>query len=104
VLALALLRVMPRLPFGRTLILDTELLTAGGYASQPELDHRWLGMHGTAASTLRPAGVAYFDHERVDVVTEGEYIEADTPIAVVRVDGNRIVVRRLAPEGQRSES
>jgi len=104
VLALALLRVMPRLPFGRTLILDTELLTAGGYASQSESDNRWLGTRGTAASTLRPAGVAHFDHERVDVVTEGEYIEAETPIEVVRVDGNRIVVRRLVPEGQRSES
>ncbi|MBK9305711.1 MAG: nodulation protein NfeD [Nitrospira sp.] len=104
VLALALLRVMPRLPVGRSLILDTELLTAGGYASQPELDHRWLEKRGTAASTLRPAGVAHFDHERVDVVTEGEYIEADTPIEVVRVEGNRIVVRRLAPEGQRSKS
>lgn len=104
VLAVALLRVMPRLPFGRAFILDTELRTAGGYGSQPELDHRWLGKRGTAASTLRPAGVAHFDDERVDVVTEGEYIEADTPIEVVRVDGNRIVVRRLAPEGQRSES
>lgn len=103
-LALALLRVMPRLPFGRTLILDTELPTAGGYASQPGSDSQWLGARGTAASTLRPAGVAHFDHERVDVVTEGEYIEADTPIEVVRVEGNRIVVRRLAPEGKMSES
>lgn len=104
VLALALLRVVPRLPFGRTLILDTELPTARGYTSQPESDSQWLGMHGTAASTLRPAGVAHFNHERVDVVSEGEYINADTPIEVVRVEGNQIVVRRLAPEDKRTES
>jgi membrane-bound serine protease (ClpP class) len=104
VLALALLRVVPRLPFGRKLILDTALPTAGGYASQPDSDSRWRGARGTAASTLRPAGVAHFDHERVDVVTEGEYIEAGAPIEVVRVEGNRIVVRRLAPDGGRSES
>jgi membrane-bound ClpP family serine protease len=30
----------------------------------------------------------------VDVVSQGEYIEADAPIEVVRVDGNRIVVRQ----------
>ena len=104
VLALALLRVVPRLPFGRKLILDTELPAAGGYASQPDSDSRWLGTSGTAASTLRPAGVAHFDHERVDVVTEGEYIEAGAPIEVLRVEGNRIVVRRLASDGERSES
>lgn len=104
VLAFALLRVVPRLPFGRKLILDTELRTAGGYASQPESDSQWLGARGTAASTLRPAGVAHFDHERVDVVTEGEYVEAGAPIEVVRVEGNRIVVRRLAADGERSES
>ena len=102
--ALALLRVVPRLPFGRKLILDTELPTAGGYASQPESDSQWLGARGTAASTLRPAGIAHFDHERVDVVTEGEYIEAGAPIEVVRVEGNRIVVRRLEPDSERSES
>lgn len=104
VLALALLRVVPRLPFGRKLILDTALPAAVGYASQPESDSRWLGTRGTAASTLRPAGVAHFDHERVDVVTEGEYIEAGGAIEVIRVEGNRIVVRRLAPDGERSES
>lgn len=104
VLSLALLRVVPRLPFGRKLILDTELPTAGGYTSQPESDSQWLGTRGTAASTLRPAGVAHFDHERVDVVTEGEYIDAGAPIEVMRVEGNRIVVRRLTPDGERSES
>ncbi|MGE0469988.1 MAG: nodulation protein NfeD [Nitrospira sp.] len=104
VLALALLRVVPRLAFGRKLILDTELPAAGGYASQPDSDSRWLGTSGTAASTLRPAGVAHFDHVRVDVVTEGEYIEAGAPIEVLRVEGNRIVVRRLASDGERSES
>lgn len=103
-LALVLLQFVPRLPFGRRLILDTALPAAGGYASQPESESRWLGTRGTAASPLRPAGIAHFDHERVDVVTEGEYIEAGAPIEVVRVEGNRIVVRSLAPDGERSES
>ena len=104
VLALAFLRVLPRLPFGRRLILETELPAQAGYASAPEADRRWLGKRGTAASTLRPAGIAHFDHERVDVVTEGEYIEAGDAIEVIRIEGNRIVVRRLAPDGERGES
>ena len=31
---------------------------------------------------------------RVDIVCQGEYIEAAAPVEVVRVEGNRIVVRR----------
>jgi hypothetical protein len=40
--SLALLRYLPRLPFGRQLILDTGLTAGQGYASAPEQDHSWL--------------------------------------------------------------
>jgi membrane-bound serine protease (ClpP class) len=93
--SLAMLRLLPRLPFGRRLVLETELPADAGYASAPESDRRWLGKSGTAVSPLRPAGIAHLDGERVDVVSDGEFIEAGDPIHVVRVDGNRIVVRRL---------
>jgi membrane-bound serine protease (ClpP class) len=63
--SLAVLRVLPRLPVGRRLILDTELPVEGGYGSAPESDRRWVGKRGTAASPLRPAGLAHFDGERV---------------------------------------
>jgi membrane-bound serine protease (ClpP class) len=95
VASLALLRLLPQLPFGRRLILETELTAREGFASAPETDRAWLGKRGTAASTLRPAGIADFEGERVDVVSDGDFIEAGDPITVVRVDGNRIVVRAL---------
>ena len=52
-------------------------------------------------SPLRPAGIAVIDGERVDVVSDGEFIDAGFPVIVTRVDGNRIVVRRhrTATEG-----
>jgi membrane-bound serine protease (ClpP class) len=93
--SLALLRFLPRLPFGRRLVLETELAAGAGFASAPEADRAWLGKRGTAASTLRPAGIADIDGERVDVVSDGEFIDAGEQLTVVRVDGNRIVVRRL---------
>lgn len=95
--SLALLRFLPRLPFGRRLVLETELTAREGFASAPETDRAWLGKRGTAASMLRPAGIADVEGERVDVVSDGEFIDAGEPITVVRVDGNRIVVRR-SPE------
>jgi membrane-bound serine protease (ClpP class) len=102
--ALAFLRFAPRLPFGRPLVLETGLTAESGYASAPEADRHWLGKRGTAASTLRPVGIAHFDHERVDVVTEGEFIETGEAIEVIRVDGNRIVVRPVQPNPERSAS
>lgn len=56
-------------------------------------DHTSLrGMTGVAASYLRPAGVAQIDGKRVDVLTEGEFIAAGTPIRVTRVEGARVFV------------
>jgi membrane-bound serine protease (ClpP class) len=91
---LALLRLLPRLPFGRRLVLRTGEDSTLGYVSPPESDRQWLGRAGTALSPLRPAGIAEIDGARVDVVSDGGFIEAGTPILVSRVDGNRIVVRQ----------
>lgn len=50
------------------------------------------GLTGVAASYLRPAGVAQIDGNRVDVLTEGEFIAAGTPVRVTRVEGARVFV------------
>ncbi|MGH8639437.1 MAG: NfeD family protein [Burkholderiales bacterium] len=92
--SLLLLRYLPRLPFGRQLVLQAGLDTGSGYVSTPAGDLRWQGRSGRASSALRPAGIAEIDGERVDVVSEGGFIDAGEPIEVTRVDGNRIVVRR----------
>lgn len=96
VAGLVLLRFLPRLPFTRRLVLDTHLGSGPAHGSAPLSDQRWLGQQGRAATVLRPAGIADIGGERVDVVSDGELIEPDTPIEVVHVDGNRIVVRRRA--------
>jgi membrane-bound serine protease (ClpP class) len=48
---------------------------------------------GVASSTLRPAGKASFGDLFVDVVSDGGYIDHGTQVEVIRVSGNRIVVR-----------
>ena len=100
--SLVTLRFLPRLPFGRRLILETELLAGAGGSSAPESDRMWLGKSGTALSPLRPAGIAEIEGERVDVVSDGDLIEPGVPIVVTHVDGNRIVVRRHRTSTERS--
>lgn len=76
------------------LALKQELSRQGGVVSQtPELKG-YLRMKGVAVTDLRPAGVAMINAQRVDVVTDGEYIEVDTPIVVIGVTGNRIIVEK----------
>lgn len=99
--SLVLLRFLPRLPFGRRLILETGLLGGAAGGSAPESDTSWLGKSGTAVSPLRPAGIAEIEEQRVDVVSDGELIEPGAPIVVTRVDGNRIVVRRHGASAER---
>jgi membrane-bound serine protease (ClpP class) len=54
------------------------------------------GAIGEALTDLRPAGVARFDGQRIDVVTEGDYIAAGQQVEVIRAERYRHVVR-LAP-------
>ena len=54
-----------------------------------------IGLEGVAITPLRPAGTAEFDQERLDVVSEGVFLEKDTPIKIVKVEGSRIVVREI---------
>jgi membrane-bound serine protease (ClpP class) len=90
--AFAWFRHLPNSRRFRGLIHQEASLSAEGYVSalpRGEL----VGRQGVALSDLRPAGVATVDGERIDVVTEGEYIQANSPIEVMRAEGYRHVVR-----------
>ncbi len=54
-----------------------------------------VGATGVADSVLRPAGKVRFEQRVVDVVTEGDFLDAGTSVEVVRREGNRVVVRRI---------
>ncbi|MBX3663977.1 MAG: nodulation protein NfeD [Burkholderiales bacterium] len=99
--SLVLMRFLPQTTVGRRLVLATGLSARQGYASAPESDSRWLGKSGHASTPLHPAGIAEIDGERVDVVSTGEPIDAGEAIRVVRVDGNRVVVRSLKHSSQK---
>ena len=50
-----------------------------------------------------PGGFAEINGERIDVISEGEMIPQQTPIIVVNVEGNRVIVetQESAPRGGR---
>ena len=54
-----------------------------------------LGDEGKAESSLRPSGKMTVRGQLVDVVTDGEFVDAGEKVKVVEVQGSRIVVRSL---------
>ena len=87
----------------RTLPKNTRLVRSGimlgedtgrdiGYISAA-VRSELVGTRGVALTDLRPAGVARFGDERVDVVAEEGWLASGTPIEVVRAEGYRHVVR-----------
>ena len=71
-------------------VLDTQLEKGGGTASEDLT--QLLGAIGEAKSDLRPAGIAMVDDIRVDVVSEGGFIQKGTKVKVMAVDGPRVIV------------
>lgn len=65
---------------------------AMGYIAAPQREEL-LGLEGVALTDLRPSGTAMIAGERVDVVTEGDFIALGAAVTVVRTEGYRQVVR-----------
>lgn len=90
------LKLFKRLDIWQRLTLRTKQQNEAGYiAPQPELSLH-IGKTGVALTPLRPSGAAEIFGQRIDVITEGEFIPAGTNIEVTRVEGVRVVVRAMA--------
>ena len=55
----------------------------------------FLGREGKAATDLRPSGAVDIGHDRVDAVSDGGFIAAGSPVRVVYIEGNRLVVEAV---------
>jgi len=93
--AYAWLRHLPNSGRFSGLFLRQGLAQAEGYISAPARADL-VGQQGVALTDLRPAGTARIGTERVDVVTEGDYVSQGSPVRVVRSEGYRHVVVPVA--------
>ncbi len=83
-------RLLPRLPFGRRMLLGGPVTEpGGGFASLDHLE----GREGRALTDLRPAGTALLGDERVSVVAIGGFIPRDSDVVVSAVEGPEVRVR-----------
>ncbi|KGP73154.1 NfeD family protein [Pontibacillus yanchengensis] len=83
--------------FLKNIVLNDSTSTEKGYiSSKNRLD--LIGLEGTTLTPLRPSGTGDFDNERIDVVTEGGFIEKGKHVKVVKTEGTRVIVREINEE------
>ena len=96
VLSFVVLRSLPRFAAFNRLVLSDEIKASEGYTSSSrDADDELMGKEGVTMSFLRPSGIAMFEGQRLNVITDGEFIEAQRPIKIVEARGSRVVVRAL---------
>ncbi|MFO8007590.1 MAG: NfeD family protein [Candidatus Brocadiia bacterium] len=90
-----MLRFLPSLPvFGRIVhrgSLAAAFASEGLERRTPGLEEM-IGEVGVVLTALRPAGTARFGDRRLDVVTEGEFVETGERVQIQQIHGSRIVV------------
>lgn len=89
-----MIKVWPQTPMGRRILIqppdEDEILP------KRDLDHL-VGRYGTAKSPMLPSGAIVIDGRTYDAVTQGVSIDRGESIAVVAVQGNRVIVRSADP-------
>ncbi|SHH34557.1 membrane-bound serine protease (ClpP class) [Caloranaerobacter azorensis DSM 13643] len=81
-------------PYLDKIVLRTRQNNKKGYVgveNKPE----YVGKEGIAISLLRPAGIIDIEGNRIDAVSEGSFIEKGAKVKVIKVEGPRVVVRKL---------
>lgn len=74
------------------IILTDSTNTESGYVSNVNRNEL-IGKVGVLVTDLRPSGTLLLDGERIDVVSEGNFIMKGTHVKVIKTEGSRIVVR-----------
>lgn len=94
VAALIFTLVVRRLPKSRLLsklALVNRSTKEKGFISSKDYSG-YLNSRGKTITILRPAGTIRIGKERVDAVSNGGFIDKDTEVKVIQIDGSRIVV------------
>jgi membrane-bound serine protease (ClpP class) len=96
ILFFAAFAILPRTKMRNVLILDAAIkgTSSGGREGVAISEVIESGESGVAESFLRPAGIARFGSRRIDVMSEGDFIDRGEKVIIVRVEGNRVIVRK----------
>lgn len=94
IVAVLLIKYGPRSPYLDRIILKTAQNKETGY-SGIIIKEDLVNKEGIVVTYLRPSGTVEIEGKRIDAVSEGEFIEKGAKVKVVKVEGPRVVVRKI---------
>jgi membrane-bound serine protease (ClpP class) len=84
-------KFLPKTGLWKRLVLSSAETRKEGFQSAASRES-YLGKTGKSLTPLRPTGRAVIEGKTLDVITEGEFIDKDKEIKVVKIEGNKIIV------------
>lgn len=93
-ITLLLIKRGSKSPIFDKIILDIQHKEEEGYVSAKPKDE-YLGKEGIAVTELRPSGIIEIDGRRLDALSSGNFIQKNTRVKVIKVEGSKIIVRRI---------
>ncbi len=88
-------RIFPNTPFGKHVTLGKPNREKGDAIPDTKELEAMLGKQGVVLSPLRPVGMCDFNGKRLECVAETGYIEKETKIRVIHVEGTQLTVRLI---------
>ena len=102
VISLVFLFLVPKTRMGRRLTLKSKITETTGYDEEAKRAGLAVGDCGVTATQLRPSGFANFREDRVEVRTEGEFIDRDRAVVILFFKDGKVFVE--AAEGDESSA
>ena len=90
-----LIKYIPSTRAWRKFILFTEQKKEFGYTVGTKDLKRLTGKEGIAITPLRPSGIVEVNGKKLNALTRGEYVDSNTKIKIISVEGNKIVVEAV---------
>jgi len=78
--------------FSQLVLSDSSDRSQGYISATPQAD--LVGLEGETLTPLRPSGTVKINDKRIDVVSEGDFIDQGEPVVVLSAVGSRVVVSR----------
>ena len=95
ILVITGLKIFPKTFVGKRVILKPTTETSDQRGAPGVINHDYaalINQNGKTVTPLRPSGIIEINGERYSAVAEGEMINPDTNVTVIRIQGNSIVV------------
>ncbi|MFC1461824.1 NfeD family protein [Verrucomicrobiota bacterium] len=93
------IKYFPKTSVGKSMTLSKD---GKDFKSSDNAFRELVGKEAETLTELRPAGIVQIDSSKYDVVTEGNLVDKGKTVRVIKVEGNRIVVRQVKEQGERA--